>query len=64
MVVHRDGAADLLMGPTSGAKSGSFVMPALGETSANAWYRVQLTVRDSGGLTDTTFVDVVPRTPR
>ena len=33
---------------TPGA-SGSFVIPTLGETSANVWYRIHLTVRDSRG---------------
>ena len=29
---------------------------------ANVWYRIHLTVRDSGGLTHSTFRDVLPRT--
>jgi glucose/arabinose dehydrogenase len=50
-------------GPTgaSGAKSGSFTIPTLGETSANVWYRLILTVKDSGGLTGMTFLDILPR---
>ena len=36
--------------------------PTTGETSANVWYRIHLTVRDSAGLTATTFRDVLPRT--
>ena len=46
---------------TSGSTGGSFTIPRTGETSANVWYRIRLTVRDSGGLTHSTFVDVVPR---
>ena len=44
-----------------GATSGSFTIPTTGETSANVWYRIYLTVRDSGGLTQTTQRDVLPR---
>ena len=41
-------------------ESGSFIIPTLGETSANVWYRIHLTVRDSSGLTNSTFRDVLP----
>ena len=47
---------------TSGSTAGSFTIPTSGETSANVFYRIILTVRDSGGLTNTTFVDIRPRT--
>ena len=47
---------------TPGASGGSFEVPARGETSADVWYRIHLTVRDSGGLTHTTWRDVRPRT--
>jgi glucose/arabinose dehydrogenase len=47
---------------TTGSKSGSAVVPTSGETSANVWYRIYLTVTDSGGMTNTTFRDVLPRT--
>ena len=43
---------------TSGATSGSFTIPTTGETATNVWYRIYLTVRDSGGLTHTTLRDV------
>ncbi|MCU1383514.1 MAG: hypothetical protein JWL71_2211, partial [Acidobacteria bacterium] len=49
---------------TTGAKSGSFTIPTTGETSANVWYRLSLTVRDSGGLTQTVQRDIVPRISR
>jgi glucose/arabinose dehydrogenase len=48
--------------PTSGATSGSFVPSAVGHTESDVWYRIRLTVRDSGGLTTTVFRDVQPRT--
>ena len=42
--------------------SGTFVIPISGETSANVWYRIHLTVTDSEGLQATTFRDIQPRT--
>ena len=59
---HHDTHLHPFLAATTGAKSGSFVIPTSGETSANVWYRIILVVRDSGGLTNTTFVDVLPRT--
>jgi glucose/arabinose dehydrogenase len=47
---------------TSGSQGGSFVVPSTGHTAPDVWYRIHLTVRDSGGLTHTTFRDVLPRT--
>jgi glucose/arabinose dehydrogenase len=58
---HHDTHVHPFMPPTSGMRSGSFVIPTVGETSVNVWYRIHLTVHDTGGLTATTFVDVVPR---
>ena len=49
---------------TTGARSGSFTIPTLGETAANVWYRIYLTVRDAGGLTHTTQRDILPRVVR
>src|SRR5262245_5193990 len=62
VVFHHDTHTHPFIPPTSGAMSGSFVIPTIGETSANVWYRIHLTVKDSGGLTQTSYVDVVPRT--
>jgi glucose/arabinose dehydrogenase len=45
-----------------GVKTGSFNIPTTGETSANVFYRLHLTVQDSKGLTNTTFVDIKPYT--
>src|SRR6185436_16213054 len=58
---HHDTHTHPFIAPTSGATSGSFTIPTTGETAANVWYRIYLTVRDSGGLTHTTFRDVLPR---
>jgi hypothetical protein len=46
---------------TAGKKSGSARIPRVGETSANVWYRVHLTVTDSQGVTATTYRDVFPQ---
>lgn len=44
----------------TGVKSGYFVIPRTGEVSANVWYRLLLTVKDSKGLTNTKFRDILP----
>jgi hypothetical protein len=61
---HHDAHAHPFMPSTTGARSGFFTVPSTGETSANVWYRIFLTVRDSGGLTQTTYRDVLPRKVR
>jgi glucose/arabinose dehydrogenase len=62
VVFHHDTHTHPFLQPTSGATSGSFTIPRSGETSTNVWYRVHLTVRDSDGLTHSSFVDIRPRT--
>jgi glucose/arabinose dehydrogenase len=59
---HHDTHFHPFMPPTTGITGGSFVVPVLGETSANVWYRIHLSAVDSSGLTAETYVDVVPRT--
>lgn len=49
------------MPQTCGVTSGTITIPTLGETSANVWYRFTLTVRDSGGRTNSAFTDLMPR---
>jgi glucose/arabinose dehydrogenase len=61
---HHDTHTHPFIAPTSGATSGSFTIPTTGETAANVWYRIYLTVRDSGGLTHTTERDILPRKAR
>ncbi|HKS35608.1 MAG TPA: PQQ-dependent sugar dehydrogenase, partial [Verrucomicrobiae bacterium] len=62
IVFHHNTHTHPFLGPTNGVTSGSFVIPTQGETSDNVWYRINLTVTDSGGQTQTSFVDVLPRT--
>jgi hypothetical protein len=59
---HHDDHTHPFMADTSGVRSGTFTIANRGETSANVFYRVHLTVRDSSGLTHTSFVDVRPLT--
>jgi hypothetical protein len=61
---HHDTHTHPFIPPTTGASSGSFSIPTTGETSAHVWYRIYLTVRDSGGMTHTTFRDILPRVVR
>jgi hypothetical protein len=50
------------MQATSGITDGSFTIPTQGETAANVFYRITLTVRDAFGLTNTGTRDVTPLT--
>ncbi len=58
---HHDTHLHPFLPATTGSKTGSFTIPTVGETSANVWYRITLTVRDAGGLTRVTQRDVFPR---
>jgi glucose/arabinose dehydrogenase len=40
---------------------GFFVVPRVGETSDNVWYRIHLTATDAGGLRKTVTQDVLPQ---
>src|SRR5262249_18681498 len=42
--------------------SGSFAIPTTGDTSTDVFYRISLKVTDSGGGSQTTSVDIRPRT--
>jgi glucose/arabinose dehydrogenase len=59
---HHDGHTHPHVLPFSGATSGTFTAANRGETSANVFYRIVLTVRDAAGLTHTSTRDVRPRT--
>jgi len=47
--------------PIDDIKQGSFLVPNIGETSDNVWYRIILTVTDSQGLIGKDSVDVLPQ---
>jgi hypothetical protein len=59
---HHDTHFHPFVPDTTAITSGTFVIPQDGETSANVWYRVHLTVTDSAGLTHSSFLDVLPLT--
>ncbi|MEO8018019.1 MAG: PQQ-dependent sugar dehydrogenase, partial [Pseudomonadota bacterium] len=59
---HHDDHTHPFVPDTSGVRTGTFTIANRGETSANVFYRVILTVRDSSGLTNTSFVDISPLT--
>jgi len=61
---HNDAPAHIhpAMLPKSGITSGSFKIPRIGETSANVFYRIIMTVTDSAGLSSTTYRDIYPKT--
>jgi hypothetical protein len=61
---HHDTHVHPFIADTSGAKSGSFTIPVTGETAANVWYRIYLTVADSSGATATVQRDILPRIAR
>jgi glucose/arabinose dehydrogenase len=59
---HHDQHSHPFMPAASGAKSGTFTPDTEGETAANVWYRITLTVTDARGLSHTVFRDIHPRT--
>jgi glucose/arabinose dehydrogenase len=61
---HHDDHSHPFVPETPGTAAGTFTVPAVGETSANVWYRVVLTVRDALGRRRTATADVRPRTAR
>jgi len=61
---HHDSHLHPFVQPTSGSTGGTFTVPTTDETSANVWYRIHLTVRDSGGRTHHVQRDVFPRKSR
>ena len=61
---HHDTHSHPFLPSTSGLTSGTFVVPTTGETSANVWYRLYLTVTDAGGLSHTVQRDVFPQVVR
>ena len=59
---HHEVHSHPFMPATEGSADGSFTIPTVGETSADVWYRIHLTVTDPEGLTGTAQRDVLPGT--
>jgi glucose/arabinose dehydrogenase/PKD repeat protein len=64
VMFHHDSHTHPVLGPLTGVKSGSFVVPTSGHTEDSVFYRVYLTVTDSTGLQTQVTGDVVPRKVR
>lgn len=60
VVFHHETHTHPFLGPLEDITSGTFTIPASGESSANVFYRIHLTVTDSAGAQNSTFVDIVP----
>jgi len=60
VVFHHADHVHPFLGPITGISEGSFVIPRVSDNIDTTWYRVHLTVTDSGGLSHSTFVDIKP----
>lgn len=61
VLFHHDTHAHPFLPRTAGQASGAFLLPRVGHTDPDVWYRVHLRARDSAGLESTTFIDLEPR---
>jgi hypothetical protein len=59
---HHDTHLHPFLPATTGSKTGTVTIPDRGETSANVFYRLILTTKDSAGLVTTVYRDIVPQT--
>ncbi|WP_205739613.1 PQQ-dependent sugar dehydrogenase [Georgenia sp. SYP-B2076] len=57
---HHDQHVHPFVPPTTGSRTGQFTIATTGHTETNVWYRIHLTVRDSGGRTQDSYVDLRP----
>jgi glucose/arabinose dehydrogenase len=60
--LHHESHVHPFVQPISGITSGSFRTSDRGHPETTTFYRITLTVRDAAGLTQTSSVDLVPRT--
>ncbi len=64
IVFHHETHTHSFIPSIAGVTAGSFVIPTDGETDPVQWYRVTLTVTDSAKVSNSTYVDVFPKTSR
>ncbi|MCB9263609.1 MAG: PQQ-dependent sugar dehydrogenase [Lewinellaceae bacterium] len=57
---HHDDHTHPAMAPVTGIENGFYLIPIVGETSDNVWYRVHLTAVDQEGLSRTVYKDILP----
>ena len=60
IVFHHADHTHPFLGPIANTTNGTFTIPTSGETSANVFYRVHLTVTDSAGAQSSASVDILP----
>jgi len=60
MVLHHNVHTHPFLGPITNTTSGNFTIPASGHTETDIWYRVNLTVTNTAGLTSSTYIDLDP----
>jgi len=58
---HHDDHTHPAVRSLKGVATGTYVIPRVGETSPNVWYRVYLTATDGQGLQQTTYKDYRPQ---
>lgn len=61
VVFHHGGHTHPFLGPLTGTSSSRFTIPTTGETAANVWYRVHMTLTNSQGLGRTYTRDIFPK---
>lgn len=58
---HHDTHNHPALSTTSGISSGEYMVPRIGETEDNVWYRIYLTATDEDGFSKTIHKDVFPK---
>ncbi len=58
---HHEDHTHPAMASTAGISSGTYVIPRIGETDFDVWYRVILTATDKDGLTKSIYKDIFPQ---
>lgn len=58
---HHAGHTHPAMSQTAGISEGFFVIPTVGETATDVFFRIYLTATDSAGLSQTVWQDVLPQ---
>ncbi|MBL8163016.1 MAG: PQQ-dependent sugar dehydrogenase [Anaerolineae bacterium] len=61
IIMHHDAHTHPALSPTNGVTSGTYQLSTETHDDTNIWYRIHLRVRDSSGLTRSTYRDVRPR---
>ncbi|MBK9337021.1 MAG: PQQ-dependent sugar dehydrogenase [Lewinellaceae bacterium] len=57
---HHAGHTHPALSPTTGISEGNFVVPTVGETATDVFFRIYLSATDSSGLSRTSWLDIQP----